>query len=81
MKTYWFSFSFQGKNNGVCIVEADSEIEGIVKLVNSNLIPEYDDVLGYELNDMSEEASLEYNRLYTSEEMIAFGYGVIITKN
>lgn len=79
MKTYWFSFSLNGDNNGVCIIEAESEAEGIAKLVKSNLIPNYDDVLGFEISDLSEEAALEYNRLYSCQEMIDLGYSTTTT--
>lgn len=76
MKNYWFSFSYKGKNNGVCIVQADTRGSAEDKLENLKLIPDYDDVACYEIDDISDEDGLDFNILYSTEEMIAKGYSI-----
>lgn len=74
MKIHWFSFSFEGENKGVCLVEANSREEAEDKAKNLGIFPENDDVAHYELEDLSKEIDLELNRLYSTEEMIEKGY-------
>ena len=75
MKHYWFSFSYLGTHRGVCLVEAMTDEEAYDKIFNLKLAPIHDDISGFEIADISKEhPSLEFNRLYSSEEMIAFGY-------
>lgn len=76
MKNYWFSFSFKGKNNGICIVQEENPENALDKITNLKLKPEYDDIYCVEVEDMSQEAPLEYNILYSPEEMIALGYSI-----
>ena len=64
MNIYWFSFSFDGKNMGVCLIKADTPEEALAKCDNLRLTPEYDDIYCVESNDMSNEAPLQFNRLY-----------------
>jgi hypothetical protein len=79
MNIYWFSFSLANVNQGVCLIQADTPQEALAKCDNLKLTPEYDDIYCTESNDMSREAPLQFNRLYSPEEMIEFGYSLIDT--
>ncbi len=79
MKKYWFSFSFKGKNQGICIVEEENEIKAEQKTIDLGIHPEYDDILCFELNSLDKDPDLELDKLYSSEEMIELGYGVVTT--
>lgn len=63
----WLSFSLGGINQGVCVVEADSEFTALAKADELDLIPEYDDVECIELGDESE---LPPEILFTRQQMI-----------
>lgn len=79
MNTYWFSFCYGRVNKGVCLIQADTAEEALAKCDNLKLTPEYDDIFCTLANDMTGEADLQINRLYSPEEMIEFGYSVIDT--
>ena len=73
MKIFWFSFSYKGKNNGVCVLEARTmaESERDAKLI----APDNDDMFCCEIQSLSDEhKKMEFNRLYSPEEMNQFGY-------
>lgn len=75
MKIFWFSFSYKGKNNGVCVLQAGNKSEASVKILDFQ--PDYDDVFCCELKITTlaeEHPKLEFNKLYTPEDMIALGY-------
>lgn len=76
MNIYWFSFSFEGKNNGVCLIEAYNPEDAFDKCKNLKLMPEYDDIYCTTVNDMAMEADLQFNRLYSPEEMVENGYSI-----
>ncbi len=69
-KYYWFSFSYKGKNQGVCIVESDTIEEAQHKVIELNIAPKYDNIEYFSLL----EAELPLNVLVTPEEMIKLGY-------
>jgi len=73
-KTYWFSFSYQGKNQGVCVVEASNSEEATAKILELKLVPKFDDIRAYEIDDFSEDPKIELDRFYKSEELVALGY-------
>lgn len=76
MKIFWFSFSDCMENKGVCIVKADTAEEARDKIENLGLMPEHDDIFCAELNDLDYDPGMEFNVLYSSEEMIKKGYNV-----
>lgn len=65
MKWYWFSFSFDGKNQGCCNVQAESKETAIQKTIDLGIHPKHDDIEVYEGN----APELEPDRLYSKEEM------------
>jgi hypothetical protein len=78
MKIYWFSFSYQGRNNGVCIVQADCKHSALDKTINLGLHPAHDDILCLELDELGEKDShMEFNRLYSKADMEEFGYNAV----
>lgn len=75
MNIFWISFSYKGKNNGVCLVMADDENSALDKADNLGIKPDNDDIMVIALSELGEEDSkLEFNRLYSREEMIEFKY-------
>lgn len=80
MKIFWFSFSYKGKNNGVCVVKADTEEDGFEKIENLQLLPDYDDVHCTECENIDNDPGIEFNVLYSPEEMVQKGYIPVITK-
>lgn len=74
MKIFWLSFSLRGKNQGVCVVMADSNEEAKEKCINLGLYPENDDVACWNLTSMKKDPGIKFNRLYSEEEMIEMGY-------
>lgn len=76
MKIFWFSFSYQGKNNGICVVKADTEDDAYEKIENLGLLPDNDDILCQECVDLDDDPEIDFNILYSPEEMIAKGYGI-----
>jgi len=69
-KYYWFSFSLNGRNQGVCCTEATDADSGLLKITEMNLVPKADHIRGFELD----EKELELDRLYTKEELKSIGY-------
>lgn len=75
LENYWFSFSYDGANNGVCVVQAEDAESAQDKIINLGLMPKYDDIYCCIIGDMANE-KIGYNRLYSSEEMTALGYTI-----
>jgi hypothetical protein len=73
---YWFSFSYKGKNQGVCLVEADTTEEARHKVLELNIAPDYDHIQCFGIS----EAELPLNVLVTPEEMVKLGYVSINSK-
>lgn len=69
-KYFWFSFSYRGQNNGVCLIEADSPEEADDKIIALNLVPSFDDVKCFQIDN----AEIELNRLFSYEELVDMGY-------
>ncbi len=65
MKWWWFSFSFGGKNQGCCNVQAESQEAALQKTIDLGIHPKHDDLEIWEGNNFE----LEPDRLYSSEEM------------
>lgn len=75
MKNYWFSFSFRGENKGVCLVQAETPEEALLKTFELEIHPENDDIAAFELENLEgEDSRLEFDRLYSSQEMEELGY-------
>ena len=75
MNYYWFSFSYQGMNNGVCAVQASEEKEAVQKTIDLGIHPSHDDMLIFELTeDEWKQEGIELNRLYSKEEMNILDY-------
>ena len=70
IKYYWFSFSFNGKNQGCCNVEAKSEKEALQRIIDLNIHPRHDDIEIFEI----EKFELKLNKLYSTQEMISLDY-------
>jgi hypothetical protein len=66
MNYYFFSFSFQGANNGCCIVQSDTVENALQKTVDLKIHPPHDNIARFELFDND---NMELNRLYSPEEM------------
>jgi len=73
-KIYWFSYSFEGKNNGVCVVEAFTQQEAEEKVENLKLAPDSDDIMIIEIDDFSYDPLIQLNTYYSREEMINLNY-------
>ncbi len=69
-KYYWFSFSYEGKNQGVCSIEAQSDSIALARLFELKLAPKFDHIEGYELS----EKEIELDVLISPEEMRKRGY-------
>ena len=78
MKYYWFSFSYKGKNNGVCVVEATSSEEAIQKTIDLNIHPPHDDIFSCVISEL--ESGMTVDRLYSQEEMFNIGYHSITSR-
>lgn len=74
-KYFWFSFSHEGGNQGVCLVEADTPEEARLKVIGLNIAPEHDNVHCFGIS----EAELPLNVLVTPEEMVKLGYAPVKT--
>ncbi len=68
---YWFSFSFGGKNQGVCVVESETEKTALQKTIDLGIHPKHDDIKAYRMNV---QELPKPNKLYTRKEMINLGY-------
>ena len=70
MSWYWFSFSFEGKNQGCCNVEANSEEEGLQKTIDLNIHPKHDDIMVFEIPS----PELEVDKLISPKEVANQGF-------
>ena len=70
-KWYWFSFSYKGKNQGCCNVEAGDEESALQKTIDLDIHPKHDDIEGFEIK----AAELEPDRLISmvAENTRTFG--------
>jgi hypothetical protein len=75
-KYYWFSFSFKGKNQGVCLVETDTVEEAQDKVIELGIVPEYDHIQVFGIS----EAELPLNILVSPEEIIKLGYELVTSE-
>jgi len=69
---HWFSFSYKGKNQGVCVVEANNHKEALQKTIDNNIQPPHDDIASYQ--GYWPEMKLDY--LYSKAEMMKNKEGV-----
>jgi len=77
---FWFSFSLDGLNQGVCIVKDKHKEPGTEKAAHAafatagtlGLIPKHDNVQGYSVDGL--ENGLKANRLYSKKEMDDLNY-------
>ena len=70
LKWYWFSFSFDGKNQGCCNVQAANKKDALKKTIELKIHPKHDDIKVCVIA----EAELLPDRLYTRNQMLAKGY-------
>jgi len=70
LKWYWFSFSFQGKNQGCCNVKAENKEEALQKTIDLGIRPKHDDIASFEITC----PELPPDRLFTKDELIAMDY-------
>lgn len=70
MKWYWFSFSFDGKNQGCCNVQAESQEVALQKTIDLGIHPKHDDIEVY----VGDKNELEPDKLYSKEEMEKLNY-------
>ncbi len=70
MKWYWFSFSYNGKNQGCCNVKAKNEKEALQKTIDLDIHPKHDDIEKFEMD----KQELKPDKLYSRKEMIEAGY-------
>jgi len=69
-KYYWFSFSYEGKNQGVCSIEAESDSIALSRLWELKIAPKFDHIMGFELT----EQEIELDVLISPEDMKKRGY-------
>ena len=76
MKWYWHSFSFNGKNQGCCIVAAETQELALQKTIDLNIHPAHDSIKVYSTDSISDiqEEDLELDRLYSKKELVELGY-------
>jgi hypothetical protein len=67
---YWFSFSYQEENKGVCLTEANCPHEALAKLIKLEIAPQFDNIKCFGIP----EAEIPLDTLFTAEEMIKAGY-------
>lgn len=70
MKWYWLSFSLGGVNQGVCNVQAGSSTEALAKAEKLGLVPKYDDIEPFEID----EAELPADIFFSRQQMIDKDY-------
>ena len=74
-KYYWYSFSYEGKNQGVCLVEANTPEEARHKVIELKIAPEHDHGQCFGIS----KAEIPLNVLVTPDEMIKLGYESVKT--
>lgn len=73
-KYFWYSFSYQGNNQGVCLIEANSKLEADTKLAELKISPShFNDVLCVPIEDQE----IELNVLISPKDMQQKGYDQI----
>ena len=73
MNIYWNSFSLKGKNQGVCLVEAETKEEALLKTKELNIHPNNDDIYTTIIFDLKAQG-LELNKLYNPDELFKSGF-------
>lgn len=81
MRNFWFSFSFKGINNGVCVVQAEDYNSALEKTISLFIHPEHDDIACYVLEDSDLDPKISFNRLYFKHEMAELGYNSVNSKS
>ncbi len=71
-KWFWFSFSYKGKNQGCCNVQAKSRKAALQKTIDLQIHPKHDDIQAFEM----EKAELGPDRLFTKQEMLKLNYPI-----
>jgi hypothetical protein len=74
---YWFSFSYKGKNQGCCMVQAHTVEEAMQKTIDLNIHPKHDNIAKFLLTDeeaVNEQSLMKPDRLYKPEELLKLGY-------
>lgn len=71
---YWFSFSYKGTNQGVCMVESHSKESALQKTIDLNIHPKHDSIKMFDAKAIPENKEIELDRLYSKQEMIALNY-------
>lgn len=74
MKYFWFTFSNDGKHQGVAIIMAGNSTEAIKKGLLLDLFPLFNSLEAYQIEGL--ESGMEAHRLYSEEDMIKLGYSV-----
>ncbi len=69
-KYYWFSFSHQGENQGVCLVEAENSHVARLKVLELGIAPQHDHVKCFGIK----EIEIPLDTLFTADEMVKAGY-------
>lgn len=72
MNYYWFSFCYEGKNTGVCIVMEYNRQNALNKIADLGILPNYDDIACYRIPEI--ESNMELDKLYSPEEMEKMNY-------
>jgi len=67
---YWFSFSFGGKNQGCCNVQAAGSEEAKQKVEDLGIMPQNDHIRAFEMD----EPELDPDRLYSVDELKALEF-------
>ena len=74
MKYFWFTFSNGGENAGVVIITAINSTEAIKKGLLLDVFPIFDSLEAYQIEGL--ESGMQAHILYSTEDMINFGYVV-----
>ena len=67
---YFLSFSFDGKNQGCCNVQADTKEAALQKTIDLDIHPKHDDIRCYQIH----KAELTPNKLYSPDELGELDY-------
>lgn len=76
MRWYWHTFSFEGLNQGVCIVAAETKALALQKIIDLGIHPLHDNLVVFVADDLAvvQGEGMELDRLYSRRELLALGY-------
>lgn len=73
---YWFSFSYKGENQGVCLVKANTFEESLKKVIDLKIAPNHDHIQCFGIS----EPELPLDVLITPDKLRELGYTPVKSK-